>query len=138
MKKLYLLLALLVILSGTSWAGEENRVQVQELAKASQSWDGQTLPQYPDGKPEITVLRITVSPGVKLPLHMHPVINAGVLLQGELTVVTEQNDILHLKAGEAIIEVVDTWHYGVNEGEQPAVIIVFYAGTTKSPITISK
>ncbi len=138
MKKIYLLLALLVIFSGTSWAKEENRIQVQELAKASQSWDGQILPQYPDGRPEITVLRITISPGAKLPLHMHPVINAGVLLQGELTVVTEQKDILHLKAGEAIIEVVDTWHYGVNEGEQPAVIIVFYAGTTKSPITISK
>jgi len=34
--------------------------------------------------------------------------------------------------------VVDKWHYGKNEGEAPAVIVVFYAGTPDKPITISR
>jgi len=45
---------------------------------------------------------------------------------------------LHLKAGDAIAEVVNTWHYGKNEGDMPAEIIVFYAGTEGLPITIQQ
>ena len=73
-----------------------------------------------------------------MPLHEHPVINAGVLLSGELTVVTEDNKTLHLKAGESIVEVVNKWHYGKNEGNEPAEILVFYAGTADKPISIKK
>lgn len=90
------------------------------------------------GVPEITILKIKIPPKMRLPLHQHPVINAGVLLKGELTVVTEEKETLHLKAGDAIIEVVDKWHYGINEGTEPAEIIVFYAGTKDLPVTIKE
>jgi quercetin dioxygenase-like cupin family protein len=60
------------------------------------------------------------------------------LLKGELTVVTENNETLHLKAGDPIVEVVNKWHYGKNEGNEPAEIIVFYAGTRDTPITVKK
>jgi len=108
------------------------------LAKTSSSWDGRALPDYAKGIPEITILRITISPNVQLPLHKHPVINAGVLLKGELTVVTEDKKTLHLKAGDSMVEVVNKWHYGKNEGNEPAEIIVFYAGIRGTPITINK
>ena len=62
----------------------------------------------------------------------------GILLKGELTVVTEEKETLHVKAGDAIAEVVDKWHYGKNEGNEPAEIIVFYAGVKDTPITIKK
>jgi quercetin dioxygenase-like cupin family protein len=55
------------------------------------------------------------------------VINAGVLLEGQLKVVTEAQKRLHLQAGDAVVEVVDQWHYGMNAGTEPAEIIVFYA-----------
>ncbi len=61
-----------------------NAVEVIELSKTVSSWDGGILPAFPEGQPEITILRITVPPGVSLPEHKHPVINAGVLLRGEL------------------------------------------------------
>ncbi|NQT60512.1 MAG: cupin domain-containing protein [Bacteroidetes bacterium] len=138
MKKLFCIIMLVLLISGHIFAEETGTTKVEELAKSSLSWNWGSLPEYPDGTPEITILRITIPPNVKLPLHMHPVINAGVLLSGELTVVTEDNDILHLKAGEAIIEVVNTWHYGINEGTEPAVIIVFYAGVVGQPITIKE
>ncbi len=81
---------------------------------------------------------MTIPQGVQLPLHKHPVINAGILLEGELTVVTEDNETVHLKAGESMVEVVNKWHYGKNEGNKPVEIIVFYAGTLGTPITIKK
>jgi quercetin dioxygenase-like cupin family protein len=111
---------------------------VRELVKSTASWDGSTLPLYPQGQPEITILRIAIPAGTRLKTHSHPVINAGVLLSGQLTVVAKNGKTLHLKAGDPIVELVDTSHYGVNEGSEPAEIIVFYAGTSGAPITISE
>lgn len=113
-----------------------NSAVVKELAKTTTSWDGNTLPLYPKGQPEITILRIAIPAGTRLKTHSHPVINAGVLLSGQLTVVAENGNTLHLKAGDPIVELVNTSHYGVNEGDEPAEIIVFYAGTGDTPITI--
>lgn len=138
MKKLFYAICLTLLLSGNVVAEDVNAVEVKVLAKTSLSWDGQTLPNYPKGKTEVTILRIKVPPGVQLSMHKHPVINAGVLLNGELTVVTEGGKTLHLKSGDSIVEVVNTWHYGKNEGDKPAEIIVFYAGISDMPITIKK
>ncbi len=138
MKKLFWGICLTLLLSSNLWAQDVNTINVDVLAKTSSSWDGRDLPDYTKGKPEITILRITIPQGVQLPLHKHPVINAGILIKGELTVVTEGNKTLHLKAGDSIVETVNTWHYGKNEGNKPAEIIVFYAGILGTPITIKK
>jgi quercetin dioxygenase-like cupin family protein len=106
------------------------------LAKTTSSWNGSILPEFPGGQPEITILRIKIPPGTSLPMHKHPVINAGVLLKGQLTVKTKDGEILHLKEGESIVEVVNIWHSGKNEGSVPAEIIVFYAGVKDIPITV--
>ena len=112
-------------------------IQVEVLNRTTTSWDGSALPEYPGGQPEITMLRITIPPKAQLPAHVHPVINAGVLLSGKLTVVTD-DETLHLKAGDAIVELVNKKHYGKNEGDEPAVILVFYAGAEGQPITVRK
>jgi quercetin dioxygenase-like cupin family protein len=101
---------------------------VKELVKSTQSWNGELLPAYPQGQPEITILRISIPAGTQLDTHSHPVINAGVLISGQLTVVTADGKTLHLQAGDPIVEVVNTLHYGINQGKVPAEIIVFYAG----------
>ncbi|MDF1825857.1 MAG: cupin domain-containing protein [Verrucomicrobiales bacterium] len=113
-------------------------VKSTQLAKSTKSWDGQKLPPYERGTPEVTILRITVPPKHTLPMHRHPGINAGVLLKGELTVTTKSGKVLRLKPNDSIIEVVDTWHYGRNDGNVPAEIIVFYAGIEGESITIKK
>jgi len=125
-------------LSLHSSAKETNKISIDVLAKTSVSWDGSNLPQYLQGKPEVTILKITIPPNTALPIHKHPVINAGILLKGELTVVTEEKKIIHIKAGDALVEVVNKWHNGRNEGNEPAEILVFYAGIQNTPITIKK
>jgi len=116
--------------------GNEASPEVKKLVKTTQSWDGNRLPAYPEGQPEITILRIRIPAGFQLDTHRHPVINAGMMISGQLTVVTKNGETLHLKAGDPIVEVVNTWHYGVNEGKVPAEIVVFYAGVVDTPITI--
>ena len=138
MKRLFCAICFALLLSNNVWAENAKAVEVEVLAKTSLSWDGQTLPNYPKGNPEITILRIRIPLGAQLPPHKHAVINAGVLLNGELTVVTEEGKTLHLKTGDSIVEVVDKWHYGKNEGNEPAEIIVFYAGISDMPITIKE
>ena len=138
MKRFLCGICLILLLVGNVWAQEENAADVNVLAKTSVSWNGTDLPNYPQGKPEITILRVQIPPKVQLPLHEHPVINAGVLLKGELTVVTKDKETLHLKAGDSIVEVVNKWHYGINEGNETAEIIIFYAGVQGSPITIEE
>jgi quercetin dioxygenase-like cupin family protein len=109
---------------------------VKEVVKTTQTWNGASLPAYLPGQPQITILRISIPAGARLDIHSHPVINAGVLISGELTVLTKDGKTLHLKAGDSIVEVVNTLHYGINQGDVPAEIIVFYAGTIDIPITV--
>ena len=143
--KTLLAACVLVVFSSQITAKEQHSLseklapKVVQLAKSNQSWDGSTLPSYPQGTPEITVLRITIPPKAQLPLHEHPAINAGVLLKGQLTVITRDeingNKELTMNAGDSLIEVVNTCHYGRNEGNEPAEIIVFYAGKKDQLVT---
>jgi len=138
MKKIFCSVCFILLVVSNIRAEDVKAVKVDTLVKTSSSWDGSVLPNYPVGKPEITILKITIPPGVQLPLHYHPVINTGVLISGELTVTTEDDKTLYLKAGDGIVEVVNKWHYGKNEGSIPTEIIVFYAGTPNIPITIKE
>ena len=110
----------------------EASIVVKELV-TTKSWDGEFLRPYPQGQPEITFRRISIPAGARLDTRSHAVINAGVLMGGQLTVVAADGKTLHLKAGDPIVEVVDTSHCGINQGMVPAEIVVFYAGAVEVP-----
>jgi len=111
-------------------------VEAQVLIKTSRAWNGSTLPSYGDGQPEVTIVRYRFAPGASIPMHMHPVINAGVLLKGELQVMTKSGEKITLKAGDPLVELFKEWHYGVNSGKEPVDLIVVYAGTVGTPLAI--
>lgn len=129
--------AMLLLAPGcTALPHRTNTVSNQELLRTTRSWDGHPLPPYPKGQPEVSVRKIVIPPKTHLPLHKHPVINAGVLLRGRLTVVKENGETLQLTAGDPISEVVGTWHYGINPGRIPAEILIVYAGVQGTPTSI--
>ena len=125
-----------VILLSSCEPNYPEKIEKVILAESIKSWDGRTLPNYPTGQPKISILKFTIPPKTTMARHIHPVINAGVVLKGELTVVDEHDNVLILKAGDPIVELVNTIHYGINEGTEAVEIIVFYAGTEESAITI--
>lgn len=128
----------LALTLGSAWADNHlpDSVEAEVMLKTTTSWDGAELPSYPQGQPEVTIVKITVPKGVQLPMHQHPVINAGIVLKGEITVTKKSGEKIILKAGDAIAEVVEQWHFGANIGDDPAEIIVFYAGVKNEPITV--
>ena len=136
----FAILSVLVLIQFSCATQEANHasISVKELVRTNRSWDGNSLVPYPQGQPEITILRISIPAGARLETHSHPVINAGVLVSGQLTVKTTDGKVLRLKAGDPIVEVVNTLHYGINEGTVPAEIVVFYAGIVGQAVTVSE
>jgi quercetin dioxygenase-like cupin family protein len=111
-------------------------VSVETRVKTNQTWDGTVLPAYPTNSPEISVLRFNIAPGAQLPPHLHPVINVAYVITGELTVTTDQGLKKQLKAGDAVVELVNQIHYGKNEGTEPVELVVVYAGTNGQKVTV--
>jgi hypothetical protein len=58
-KRIILVISVTSFVLITACAGNLNNVVVEQLAKSNQSWDGESLPEYPKGQPEVTILRIT-------------------------------------------------------------------------------
>ena len=107
----------------------ENAVQQvtsEELIRTSQSWDGVELPDYFEGKPELVAVKYVFPAGKKLGWHHHPVMNYGVLIQGELTIIGQDGKEKVVHEGEAVVEMVNTIHHGENRGTKPVILYMFY------------
>jgi quercetin dioxygenase-like cupin family protein len=80
-------------------------------------------------------MRITLAPHTELEWHSHPIPSAAYVVAGELTVERKKDGkTKHFTAGQAVSETVDTLHRGV-AGNEPVVLIVFYAGSPGVPLT---
>lgn len=137
MKPVLPALFLALLLTSSTFAQDNPTVQVEVLSKTSTSWDGSNF-EYPKGQPEITISKITLPPGFKLPMHKHPNPLGGIVLKGEIVVTREDGTTHTVKEGESIVELVDTWHYGKNDTDQPTVLLAFYIGEVGVPLSINK
>ena len=84
-------------------AQEDNavkEVQSTELIRTSQSWDGVELPDYLQGRPELVAVKYVFPAGKKLGWHHHPVMNYGILVQGELTIIGQDGKEKVVHEGE--------------------------------------
>ena len=109
-------------------------VKVKALAVATQSWDNAPLPPYPAGKPEVTILHYMFPAHKKLTMHVHDIINAGMVLSGEVTIVASDGREHTFKKGDIIVETCGKPHYGENRGCEDAEVIMFYAGAKDHPL----
>ena len=117
---------------------ESLNVKIERLANSTRQWDGALLPKYPQGQPEIKILRIKIPAGVTLPWHYHPAINAAVILDGTLELHLQNGTKKRYESGDALIEVVNTLHSGKVIGDKDVDLIVFYAGEKGQQTTILK
>jgi len=113
---------------------DQSVVRSETLLWSATSWDGERYKSYPSGQPVLSILKITVPPHTKLEWHGHPVPSAAYLVSGELTLERkEDGKKRYLTAGQAVPETVNTLHRGIT-GDEPAVLIMFYAGTVDEPL----
>jgi len=130
-KKLSILIALI-------WAPAvlaQGQVQVEELLRATSSWDGTPYKHYLTGQPEPTLVKITIPAMTTLKWHTHDAINVAYVLSGTLFLekfgTSEQKVI---KAGDSLAEMVGIAHRGYTK-EQPVELLVFYATTPGVPLS---
>ena len=82
------------------------------------------------------MLKITVPPHTAIPWHEHPMISAGYVLSGEIILEKKGTGVRRLiRAGQALAESVNAVHRGYT-ADQPAELVVFYAGSVGLPLSI--
>ena len=129
-----------VSLTSCEEANADNTVKPQvvstELIRTSQSWDGVELPDYLQGRPELVAVKYVFPVGQKLGWHHHPVMNYGVLMQGELTIIGQDGKEKVVHEGEAVVEMVNTIHHGENRGTRPVILYMFYLAQKDMPLAV--
>ena len=110
------------------------KVESNELIRTSQSWDGVELPDYLQG--ELVSVKYVFPAGKKLGWHHHPVMNYGVLVQGELTIIGLDGKKKVVHEGEAVVEMVGTIHHGENLGKKDAILYMFYLSQKDLPLAV--
>ena len=111
-------------------------VTSEELIRTSQSWDGVELPDYFEGRPELVAMKYVFPAGQKLGWHHHPVMNYGILVQGELTIIGQDGKEKTVHEGEAVVEMVNTIHHGENRGTKPVILYMFYLSQKDQPLAV--
>ena len=111
-------------------------VESTELIRTSQSWDGVELPDYLQGRPELVAVKYVFPAGQKLGWHHHPVMNYGVLVQGELTIIGQDGKEKVVHEGEAVVEMVGTIHHGENRGTKDVILYMFYLSQKDMPLAV--
>ena len=136
MKTIFLLISgFLLLMQGTATASD---ISTDILAKGSVSWDGGAV-EYTSGKPEITIQKIAISTSseeVTLAVHCHTMPLAAYVVKGSVRVVKPSGENKLFQAGDAFIEVMNTWHKGVII--EDTELIVFYAGNADVPLSVKK
>ena len=112
------------------------KVESTELIRTSQSWDGVELPDYLQGRPELVAVKYVFPVGQKLGWHHHPVMNYGVLMQGELTIIGQDGKKKVVHEGEPVVEMVNTIHHGENTGTKPVILYMFYLSQKDMPLAV--
>jgi quercetin dioxygenase-like cupin family protein len=74
--------------------------------------------------------------GQKLGWHHHVVMNYGVLVEGELTIIGLDGKEKVVHEGEAVVEMVGTVHHGENRGTKPCVLYMFYLSQKDMPLAV--
>ena len=111
-------------------------VKSTELIRTGQSWDGVDLPDYLQGRPELVAVKYEFPAGQKLGWHHHPVMNYGILVQGELTIIGQDGKEKVVHEGEAVVEMVNTVHHGENRGDKPVILYMFYLSQDGLPLAV--
>ena len=130
------LMAVFLIASTTFAAGYSSGVTAKVLKKTTVTGDGQKITYPKTDNAEVTAMTVDIAPGAETGWHEHPIPVYAYVLSGHLTVEVEGGQRMSYVTGDAIIEVVNTMHSGINNGADPVQLVVFYLGAEGTPNVI--
>ena len=110
--------------------------EIRELFKASRT-PGDRVVAYPQGTPEMRVVRVGLPVGATIPLHTHPSPVVVVVTKGAMTNVrlVDGNEVVSVvRPGDGFLEGhSDEPHYVTNKGPEPAEALVTFASVEGLP-----
>jgi len=130
----FCLIICLILVPFSVNAGEyAGGVQAKVLLKTSTTGNGAPIAYLKTDQPEITAMTVDIAPGAQTGWHMHSVPVYAYVISGSLTVNIEGSQSRQFNTGDVVIEVVNTRHNGINNGQAPVKLIVFYTGAKDIP-----
>ena len=132
-KRIFLLIALFI--SFTAKAEYNKEVVLEQIIKTDTTSIGQKIvyPQFPND--EVTILRVTISPGKSTGWHKHNFPVFAYVQEGTLTVEVENKKALQFGPNSSFSEVIDVKHNGINNGKVNVVLIAFFMGEKGKPLS---
>jgi quercetin dioxygenase-like cupin family protein len=121
---------------GAAAGGYNAGVQGKVILQTEKMSNGEPIDYLDTDKPVVTVMRVEIAPGTQTGWHSHPMPVYAYVLSGKLEVQIEGGKTNEFKEGEAIIEVVNLRHNGINHGQIPVKLVVFYLGAKDTPNVI--
>jgi quercetin dioxygenase-like cupin family protein len=112
-------------------ADEANKIvgrRARSVLKAFATIGRQKLEYLRTDKPEIEVMMVEIKPGGQSGRHMHPVPTLVYVMEGTLTVELDNESRHKCQAGNAVLEVINTWHNARNMGRKSLKLLVIYLG----------
>ena len=115
----------------------EEKIEVIPIIQSSKGLSGKNF-NYPDGKPELRLLKVKIPVGLKTPIHTNPAPMLIHITRGRLKHVRGE-EINFFKAGDAFIESNNGGaHYVKNVGKKPAILHVGVVSVVGMPTSINK
>jgi quercetin dioxygenase-like cupin family protein len=137
MKKIPIIISLILI----CFAGRSqynNEISIEPLLKTDTTSIGQRIiyPQFKED--EITILKITIKPGKSTGWHKHEFPVFAYIVKGNLTVEYENHKTMQFSENSSFSEVINTFHNGVNKGNEDVVLIAFFMGGKGKNLSVHK
>ena len=111
-------------------------IKIEPVLKTDTTSLGQKIiyPQFNDN--QVTILKITMPPGKSTGWHKHLIPVFAYVLEGTITVEFENKKSIDYLKNSTISESFNTYHNGVNRGNEDVVLLAFYMGEKGKPLSV--
>ena len=135
--RMWLWAVILLVMPLSGGAGDyDTGVRGKVILHTDKMSNGEPIDYLDKDHPRVTVMNVEIAPGKETGWHSHPMEVYAYVLSGRLTVEMEGGKTTEFKKGDAIIEVVNLKHNGINKGKIPVKLVVFYLGGEGMPNVI--
>lgn len=127
MKKSFFLIVFVFVVVAVG-AQYKNEIIIEPLLKTDTTSIGQKIAFPLVSNAEVTMSKITIPVGKSTGWHKHDYPVFAYVLKGVLTVEIENNKSVQYGEHSTIPEVVNTYHNGINKGQEDVILIAIYLG----------
>ncbi|MCX6141955.1 MAG: cupin domain-containing protein [Ignavibacteriales bacterium] len=134
----FILALALVFLSAEANSQYSHDVIVETLLRSDTTSIGQRIVYPSFQRDEVTISRVTIPPGKSTGWHKHKFPVFAYVLQGTVSIEVENHGSFQFAEHSSFSEVIDTFHNGVNKGNENVVLLAFFMGEKGAPLSVRR